>query len=95
MTAGDAESALSRDARPAWRLVVLVAAIVSGLIGLVAVDHRLAVAAAQEVVTPVDKRVTAVETLLQESREDRRSVSRKLDALCRAIPEAKCPLGDQ
>lgn len=104
----DDEGVLQRRARPAWQLLALVATIAVGLTGLVAWDARAAAAAAREVtearVAPVERRLDdhlaqskalreVMDRYVLEQRDLNRTISAKLDALCRANPRADCPLG--
>lgn len=92
--------------RPAWTVLLLVGSILAGAAGVIAVDHRLAIAAAQDVVAPVEKRLDdhlssaramreVMDRYVAEERQSRRALTKKIDALCRANPRADCPLGDE
>lgn len=91
----------------AWAIAGAVAIALAGLYSL---DRTLALAAAREAVearvTPLEKRVDdhlsnaramreVMDRYVQEQRALNRSISRKLDALCRSNPRADCPLGDE
>lgn len=80
------------------------------LAGIYSLDRTLAMAAAREVVEtrirPIEIRVDdhlsnaramreVMDRYVQEQRNLNRSISRKLDALCRSNPRADCPLGDE
>jgi hypothetical protein len=104
MTDTTGEAALAPAARPAWNVFLLVGAIVSGLAAFLTADRYLAVSAAHDVVLPVEKRLDdhlsqskalreMMQQWVQEQRSQNRTVSKKLDALCRASPAANCPLG--
>ena len=105
MSKDDLAAVFSKESRPAWRMVLLLAAVVSALAFYVAVDRRLAIAAASEVVTPIERKIDQhlaemkplreqMMNYVEEERAARKSMARKLDALCRANPSAHCPLGD-
>jgi hypothetical protein len=100
------DGALSRRARPAWGLLALIGSILAGAGAVAAAGHTVARAAAQEVVRPVEKKIDdhlaamvptreLMMSYVQEEREARRMLLRKIDALCRASPQAQCPLGER
>lgn len=106
----DDEGVLSRRARPAWGLILMIGTVLAGASAVLAAQNYVAVAAAQDVVAvavaPVEKKIddhlAAVQPkqdlmmqYVQEQREINRAMSKKLDALCRASPKANCPLGDR
>lgn len=109
----DDSGVLSRQAAPIAHFIrwgwAIAAALAAALAATYALDRRLAVAAAQEVVEarvgPVERRLDehlasgralreVMDRYVQEERAARRSMLRKLDALCRSNPRADCPLGD-
>ena len=105
MSKDDLAAVFSKEARPAWRMALLLATVVGAMAFYVAIDHRLAVAAASEVIAPIDRKIDQhlaemkplreqMMNYVEEERAARKSMGRKLDALCRANPSAHCPLGD-
>ncbi len=105
MSKDDLAAVFSKDARPAWRMALLLGTIIGAMAAYVAIDHRLAIAAASEVVAPLDRKIDQhlaemkplreqMMNSVEEERAARRSMGRKLDALCRANPHANCPLGE-
>ena len=105
MSRDEIAAVFNRDARPAWRMALLLATVIGALAAYVAADHRLAIAAASEVIAPLDRKIDQhlaemkplreqMMNYVEEERAARKSMGRKLDALCRANPSAHCPLGD-
>ena len=105
MSRDEIAAVFSKDARPAWRMVLLLSTVGAALAAYVAIDRRLAIAAASEVIAPIDRKIDQhlaemkplrdqMMNYVEEERAARKSMARKLDALCRANPEADCPLGD-
>lgn len=97
---------IARFIKWAWAIGAAVAA---AAVGTYTLDRSLASAAARDVVearvAPLERRVDdhlsnaramreVMDRYVQEQRALNRSISRKLDALCRSNPKADCPLGD-
>lgn len=87
--------ALSKVGKGVWSAATIVGALLGGFLVIYTYDHKWATAAAQEVVAPVEKRVTELETkeqLRQKAEQhDRNRIFNLLTALCVANPNAKCP----
>jgi hypothetical protein len=88
-------------------LAILVGITAGTVIALAAADSRIDTRSrvqAEAVVAPVAQKLDvhiaiqsrtedALTNWLEEEREARKQAAKKLDALCRANPQAKCPLG--
>lgn len=89
--------ALSKVGKGVWSAFVILGAIVSALLVLGAQDHKLAVAAATEVISPLEKRVDAhiAEDDLLKKQHDKEThrIFVILNALC-ASNHANCPQGE-
>jgi hypothetical protein len=96
---------LQRGASGAWRLIIFIGTVITGAAVVVGMVHRVSVYAAEGVVAPVEKRLDehlansramreVMDRYVEEQRDMNRTVSKKLDALCRANPKADCPLGE-
>lgn len=53
MSSESVDKVLSRGARPAWQLILLIVAIALAVLKLIDIDHKYAMAAAQEALTPL------------------------------------------
>ena len=102
----DDTGALSRRARPTWSVLILIATILTGAGVVLAAEHAVAKAAAESVVAPVSRKLDdhlaamiptreLMQAYVAEERESRKMLTRKIDALCRATPQANCPLGER
>lgn len=100
------DGVLSRRARPAWGLINLIASVLAGAVAVLAAGRVLAIKAAEEVVRPVERRIDdhlaqipptreLMMRYVDEERESRKMLMKKVDALCRASPHANCPLGER
>lgn len=100
------EGVLSRRARPAWGVIVLIGSILVGGAGAVAAAQSVARTEAQEVVAPVERKLDdhlaamlptreLMQEFVREQRASMQMMSRKIDSLCRATPQASCPLGER
>ena len=89
----DDDGALSRRARPTWQVMLLIGTILGAAVSVLAVDRFAAVAAAQEVVRPLERRFDSHLATAEEERAFRELALARLTALCIATPNARCPLG--
>jgi hypothetical protein len=102
----DDAGVLNRQARPAWRLFVLIGSVLGGGAAAAAAAQSVAKTEAQSVVAPIERKIDdhlaavvptreLMQQFVSEQRDQTRMLSRKIDALCRATPQAQCPLGDR
>lgn len=102
----DDTGALSRRARPTWSVLVLVGGILTAAGAVLASEHAIAVQAAKGVVAPVERKLDdhlaamvptreLMMSYVAEERAARQMLTKKIDALCRANPQAQCPLGER
>jgi hypothetical protein len=102
----DDDGALSRRARPTWHVLTLIGSILVAAGLGVAAAQTVATSEAQKVVAPVERKiddhlaaVVPTRELMQqfvvEQRASMQMMSRKIDSLCRATPQAACPLGER
>ncbi len=49
----------------------------------------------RDALASTDKRLTMIEQKAEDEKATRRLILQKLDALCRATPQANCPLGTE
>jgi hypothetical protein len=65
--ASNAEQVLSKKSLPAWQTILFLVGVAAGVLKLIEIDHKQAVAAAQEVVAPLqssmDKHIEQTEAL--------------------------------
>jgi hypothetical protein len=101
----DESGALAPSSRGAWKLALLVGAVLSAAATVVVADHALAVSAARDVVLPVSQRLDEhliemrgkrelMELYVREEQKRSEVLTRKLDALCRASARPQVCLGE-
>jgi hypothetical protein len=97
------DGVLSRKAKPAWGVMVLIGSILVAAAGALGAARAVAKVEAQQVVAPVERKIDdhlaavvptkeLMEAFVDEQRQFNRDARRQLEALCRASPHANCPL---
>lgn len=92
------DEALSKVGKGIWSALTIIGAIAAAGLTLMSQDHKWAVAAAQEVVAPLEKKVddhlSKDEVKAAQSDRERHRIFLILNALCKANPRAECPQGE-